>query len=179
MKKEKINLNSGVYLIKTNSNKILYIGASINLEKRLSEHSSLLKKNNHDNISLQNICNKIGYDNLIFSVLKYGNSDLFYYEELFIKTLSPLCNVVHNVKIKNKIKNKNTSTFYIDIEFISNMNLEFNKRYINYDLKIDTSVREFYRKLKLYCDEYGYKLVKGNTNGNRYFIIKTNSNTIS
>jgi group I intron endonuclease len=168
MKIEKINTNTGVYSIKTKSNKLLYVGASINLEKRFTDHSSLLKKNKHSNTTLQNICNKIGYDNLIFSTLKIGDNDLFYYEELFIKTLNPLCNIAHSLKIK---KDKNVNTFLNDIEFILNMNLQLNKRYSNFNLKIDISVREFYRKLKLYCDENEYKLVKGNTNGSRFFII--------
>lgn len=167
MKKEKINTNSGIYSIKTKTNKLLYIGSSINIEKRFTEHSTLLKKNKHTNTTLQNICNKIGYDNLIFSTLKYGNNDLFYYEELFIKTLSPLCNVAHNLKLKY------INTFLIDIEFIILMNLELNKKYFNSDLKIDISVREFYRKLKLYCDENKYELLKGNSNGNRFFIINS------
>lgn len=173
MKKEEANFNCGIYLIKTSSEKILYIGASSNLNERFKNHKKLLKNKNHNNIYLQNICDKIGYDNLIFSILKFSNeNDLFIYEELFIKTLAPICNNFHNLKSNNtKLFNSNL----IDINLITSLNLELNKKYYNKDFEFDFNIKSFYKKLNLYCLKNGYNLEKGNSNGNRFFVIKNKS----
>lgn len=53
-----MQLNSGVYIITYNNKN--YVGSSSNLKKRLREHFSCLKKNNHPNKRLQNAYNKYG-----------------------------------------------------------------------------------------------------------------------
>ena len=165
MKKKEINLNAGIYVIKTNSDKILYIGATQNLEKRFNDHYYMLENNKHTNLSLQNICNKISFGNLNFSVLMYCNNDLFIYEELFIRVLSPICNTAKNIKSIGAF-----SDLLIDSEYIESLNLQIDKKYLNKDF---LEIKQFYKKLNNYCNENNYKLVKGNTSGNRFFIIKT------
>lgn len=60
----------GIYIIKCNVDNKVYIGQSINLEKRINEHKSLLKRNKHSNCHLQNSFNKYGEENFIFEFLE-------------------------------------------------------------------------------------------------------------
>jgi predicted GIY-YIG superfamily endonuclease len=63
--------NVGIYQIKNNANGMVYIGQSMHLYKRKSEHFSRLRKNKHDNKHLQNAFNKYGSENFIFEILLY------------------------------------------------------------------------------------------------------------
>jgi group I intron endonuclease len=61
---------AGIYGLFCEANKTVYIGASIELRKRLSRHRSHLKKNKHCNIVLQNTFNKYGIDTFQFLILE-------------------------------------------------------------------------------------------------------------
>jgi group I intron endonuclease len=61
MKKEKI---CGIYCIENVENGMKYIGKSINIKNRWSEHKNDLKYNRHSNTYLQNVYNK--YEEKIF-----------------------------------------------------------------------------------------------------------------
>lgn len=61
---------SGIYQIKNTINGHLYIGSSIAMNKRWTEHIRMLRKNEHDNIHLQRAFNKYGEEHFIFSILE-------------------------------------------------------------------------------------------------------------
>lgn len=48
----------------------MYIGQSINVERRLQTHKSMLRRGSHTNIRLQGACNKYGLDSLIFKLVE-------------------------------------------------------------------------------------------------------------
>jgi len=62
---------SGVYLIQNIITNKVYVGSSINIEKRLKVHLKALQKRNHLNPYLQRAWNKYGEDNFQFKVLLY------------------------------------------------------------------------------------------------------------
>lgn len=73
--------NSGVYMIINNINLKVYIGSSMELNKRKIRHFSQLKNNIHHNKYLQNSYNKYGKENFSFIILENNINK----EELFKK----------------------------------------------------------------------------------------------
>lgn len=63
-------MESGIYQIRNIINKEIYIGSSINLEKRKSVHFSLLRSGKHHSIKLQRAFNKYGKENFKFEILE-------------------------------------------------------------------------------------------------------------
>jgi group I intron endonuclease len=61
------NRTCGIYTITSPSNK-MYIGQSINIEKRLQTHKSMLRGGRHPNVRLQGACNRYGLNELQFSI---------------------------------------------------------------------------------------------------------------
>lgn len=93
----------GIYRIVNLKNNKVYIGSSINIEKRFREHLSLLRKNIHFNNHLQNAFNKYGENNFKFEkLIEVPEEMLLLKEEEYIKK---------NLAIKNgyNILNKPTS----------------------------------------------------------------------
>jgi len=68
-----INLNkkAGVYKIKNLKNNKVYIGSSIDLQRRKRSHICCLKNNTHTNSYLQDDFNKYGIDNFKFVVIEF------------------------------------------------------------------------------------------------------------
>tara|TARA_Y100000592_G_scaffold3462_1_gene5021 strand:- start:1402 stop:1995 length:594 start_codon:yes stop_codon:yes gene_type:complete len=62
-------MTCGIYQIKNIINGMMYIGSSVNIQKRWQQHLRLLRKNSHENSHLQNSFNKHGESNFEFSVL--------------------------------------------------------------------------------------------------------------
>jgi len=62
--------SSGIYSITSKVNGNRYIGSSITIDKRLTEHKWLLTKNKHHSTYLQNHVNKYGIDDLVFTVVE-------------------------------------------------------------------------------------------------------------
>lgn len=60
----------GIYAIENLVTNKIYIGKSIDIEKRLKEHKASLEQNKHYNIYLQNAWNKYGSTNFIFKILE-------------------------------------------------------------------------------------------------------------
>ena len=77
----------GIYLLRNLSNGKVYIGKSINLEKRLKEHKLSLIRGDHHNNYLQNAWNKYGEDCFEVEILFNSNnpSELTEKEIHFIK----------------------------------------------------------------------------------------------
>lgn len=67
--------NIGVYKILNKVTNESYIGSSINLKKRKSDHFYLLKQGKHGNSHLQNSYKKYGIENFDFSVLEFCEPD--------------------------------------------------------------------------------------------------------
>jgi len=61
----------GVYKIINTVNNKCYIGSSINIRKRKSQHQLRLRNNKHGNIYLQNAWNKYGEDKFVFEIIWY------------------------------------------------------------------------------------------------------------
>lgn len=94
-----------------------YIGSSIDLDRRLIQHKSDLKKNRHSNKKLQNYVNKYIPD-LHFKVIKIClKEDVRYWEQYYIDKFNPYFNirktvegpilVRHSEETKRKISKNN------------------------------------------------------------------------
>ena len=59
----------GIYKIENKVNGKVYIGESMNIENRWSQHKKVLNENKHHSYKLQRDWNKYGEDNFIFEVL--------------------------------------------------------------------------------------------------------------
>jgi len=89
-------MTCGIYGIKNKINNKMYIGQSINIDKRQKIHKSLLKNNKHFNRHLQNSYNKRGKEEFEYLVLEEcDRNKLSIKEEEWI------------LKYKNSIYNKN------------------------------------------------------------------------
>ena len=72
--------SSGIYKIINLVNNKIYIGSSINIEKRIYKHFWLLKNNTHYNTYLQNCYNKYGISNFTYEIVELCSE-----EDLIIK----------------------------------------------------------------------------------------------
>ena len=63
--------NQGIYRITNKINNKVYIGSSINLSRRKTDHFSTLKNNRHRNSHLQRAFNLYGKDNFYWEVVEY------------------------------------------------------------------------------------------------------------
>lgn len=85
---------SGVYCLINIINNKRYIGSSKNIYQRLLKHRSLLRKNKHENVKLQNSWNKYQEDKFNFYILEFCNeNDLLVKEQHYINTLNPELNI--------------------------------------------------------------------------------------
>lgn len=79
----------GIYSIYSKSQNKYYIGKSIDIHKRILKHQSDLRLNKHHSNYLQNVYNKYGLDDLVFSIIKecpnYSNEQLCEIEQKYIK----------------------------------------------------------------------------------------------
>lgn len=78
-------MTCGIYKITNQINNKVYIGSSINLEKRWVNHKCLLKNLKHSNAKLQRAVNKYGLNNFIFEIILVCESDeLLKFEQYYI-----------------------------------------------------------------------------------------------
>lgn len=85
---------SGVYMIRNSITNEIYVGSSINLEKRKYEHFRLLRRNTHTNRHMQNSYNKYEESAFIFEILKVCEKyECLSLEQYFINLLSPKYNI--------------------------------------------------------------------------------------
>lgn len=73
---------AGIYCIKNLLNNNMYIGQSIDIERRLKEHQSRLLNNKHKNKHLQNSFNKNGLNNFSCQILATFNKDTPFIQEI-------------------------------------------------------------------------------------------------
>jgi len=80
-------LNCGIYQVRNLVDGKRYIGSSIDLKARKSQHFSSLRRNCHFNSHLQRSFDKYGINNFVFEILCYAEKDqeyLFLLEENYI-----------------------------------------------------------------------------------------------
>lgn len=65
-----MNKTTGIYIIKNSIDSRVYIGQSINVEKRILEHTYSLHSNKHSNRKLNNFVTKYGFDKISFELLE-------------------------------------------------------------------------------------------------------------
>ncbi len=76
----------GIYMFKNKVRNLVYIGQSIDIEKRRKQHISLLRKGEHQNARFQDDWIIYGEDAFEFTILKQCISvDLNYYERAYIE----------------------------------------------------------------------------------------------
>jgi len=84
----------GIYVIINSINTKIYIGSSINVEKRIKRHIYELMNNKHPNKYLQRSVNKYGINSFIFKILeKCQKEDLLTIEQTFLDLLQPEYNI--------------------------------------------------------------------------------------
>ncbi len=80
----------GIYYIKNIKNNKIYIGSSININKRIRRHFFNLQNNKHPNNHLQMSYNKYGVKNFTFEIIEtfenIDRNELFNIEEKYIKS---------------------------------------------------------------------------------------------
>ena len=123
------NANIGVYGIYSPNGKLLYVGCSVELHRRYNEHYRQLISKNHVNRKLLEASIFYGVENLLFKTLILcDKTDLFYFENLFIKMFSPLANYKEDVKIMSDIERLcDSNNDYKDIHDYINSLGDFDK----------------------------------------------------
>jgi len=91
-------LNCGIYQIKNIITGDLYIGQSINLNRRKSQHFYELKKNAHHSPYMQNSFNKYGESKFKFEILLYcEENELTFYEQILVNRWNPVYNTCKEI----------------------------------------------------------------------------------
>ena len=70
-----IRVNGGIYCIENILDNKKYIGHSKHAKRRIVDHKSLLRCNNHFNKHLQNAYNKYGETNFIYFIIEMVDSE--------------------------------------------------------------------------------------------------------
>lgn len=89
---------AGIYCIINVLNQKKYVGSSQNLQMRLMQHRSRLRKNIHDNVKLQRSWTKYGEQNFQFYILEFCEKEqLSEREQFYINSLKPWFNTILKV----------------------------------------------------------------------------------
>jgi len=109
---------SGIYYIKINE--INYVGSSVDVKTRLSEHKNSLIKNKHVNIRLQRTFNKYGKDKCWFSILETIDinteyKDLLKLEKKWIDLLGPIANFKQDPTTQFNSDSQSKKVFQYDL----------------------------------------------------------------
>ena len=108
------NKKVGIYCIHNTVSGKKYIGSSINIGQRLSNHRSQLRGNYHENIYLQNAYNKYGEEVFTTYVVMYcEEKDLLINEQHYITNLNAEYNIAKDVirgLQSNETKQKHSRT---------------------------------------------------------------------
>lgn len=86
--------SSGIYCITNIMDNRIYIGSCKNFKLRIKEHLNCLKRNNHNNIYLQNFVNKYGVESLKFHIIEFSEIiNLVNTEQYYLDSLNPQFNI--------------------------------------------------------------------------------------
>jgi group I intron endonuclease len=104
---------AGVYQIKCTTTNNIYIGSSVNIERRLRQHFKELKELKHGNYKLQGDYNKYSLVSFETSILEEVSSkilryELYTYEQKWLDCTSNKYNILNDAKahLKTKVENK-------------------------------------------------------------------------
>lgn len=97
-------INSGIYMIVNELKGKSYIGSSVNVYKRWSNHKYLLKKGKHHNIKLQNSWNKYKEINFKWAFIEpvIDINILLKREQSWINIFNPSLNIVRKIQENTK-----------------------------------------------------------------------------
>lgn len=162
-------LNYGVYKITCNKNNKVYIGETMDFNRRWNEHKSQLKSNKHDNFKLQNDYNKYGEDSFVYEKLQMPDYIheiskkmkikiyLLFVEDKFIKEYNEITEV-YNIEntlqdildgkrgMYGKFNNRQNAMFGVFYDELIKYNGEFKINDINKDknnLRLDEVIYKF------------------------------------
>jgi group I intron endonuclease len=92
----------GIYKITCTANEKIYIGSTVNLNKRKSDHFSYLRGNRHNNPKMQRAWNKYGEQAFTFEVLELVSAPemLIVREQYWFDALKPFGNKGFNIALE-------------------------------------------------------------------------------
>lgn len=94
-------MKSGIYKITCLTTNEIYIGASVSISDRKTNHLRELKHQNHKNYKLQSDYNKYGKDDFKFDILELcSKKELNKKEQEYVNLLKPYYNICYNVTNK-------------------------------------------------------------------------------
>ena len=85
-----------IYKISNTIDDRVYIGSTVNLDKRWSEHKRDLLKNRHQNIHLQRFVNKYGLDCLSFNIIEEVDNNILIREQFYLDNINNKFNIATN-----------------------------------------------------------------------------------
>lgn len=154
------NKNCGIYGIYNHKNQVLYIGSSIDLDRRYKEHYTGLLMNNHSNEDLLKFSKLYGIDNLIFKIINICDYDeLSFNEVFFIKLLNPICNKIYSEL--NKYKPNIDKFIDEDYDKVRTYLAETEKSKILKSSEISKIINVSTKKIGSILKLYGYKQNNG------------------
>jgi len=163
--------DSGIYKIVNKFNNKIYIGSSINLNRRLKDHIYHLIKNNHHSLLLQRSWNKYGFEYFDIEILEFCDKNRLqereqYYLDLY-KSYNP--NFGYNIS-------KDTSSFSRGMKHSDEWKRLQSKRMIGHQNYLQYHTEETKQKIRekslrrQFSNETREKLSKsliGNRNGSK------------
>jgi group I intron endonuclease len=157
-------MSCGIYQIKNKINQKIYVGSSINVNKRLYKHLWMLRRGDHDNIHLQNSFNEYGENCFDFSLIEHCDcNDLINRENHYISFFSS-CNDTYgyNLASVNEFR-RNTYNDGVKVK-LSKYNLNKNGNITKFSLtNIDTNQEFIFDNL---VDCANYLIKNGFSKGN-------------
>lgn len=110
---------SGIYKITCLNNDNFYIGSSVNIHKRWTQHKSALLNNRHCNSILQNIHNKYGIDSFKIEILEICNDkNLIEREQYYLDSLNSCNRIIGGINICDKAEHGKSNCFDDSKEYI-------------------------------------------------------------
>lgn len=136
-------MSIGIYKIENIINNKVYIGSSIDIEKRFYKHLWMLRKGVHDNNYLQNSFNEHGEENFKFSIIESCSEDMLIEMENFFLNLlnSSHVNYGYNLATVNEFRRNNYND-EVKIK-LSKHNLSKNGNFSKFSLTNLTTNEEF------------------------------------
>lgn len=151
-------MNSGIYKITNVTNDQIYIGSTVNFNKRKREHFSSLNENKHCNKYLQRSFNKHGEENFKFEILEVieDKNKLIEREQHYLDTLKPQFNICkiagsqlgyrHSIETKKHLSSIRLQKSELDQLNIWNKGLKLPPRLEIIKIKISQSLKGIERK---------------------------------
>lgn len=166
IKKENINIGSGIYIILNTINGRVYIGSSHNIYSRFQSHKSKLLNNKHENQYLQNAWNKHGRDSFDFQIVKECLiEDLFREEQKLFEKYSNTYN------LRKIIESNRGHTWKLSKELVKKWS-DVKKGKIPKNLGYIQQKHK--RKVVFYIDNSIVKIFNSCEEGANYFNMKPN-----